>query len=112
MDTKGMHLLCDIWFDEPVDNKLVDKLTSVVDENLTVMNRSRYDFEPEGSTIAYILAESHFTVHTYPEHQYISMDIYICTDEIDLDGILEKMLSGIKVSKMTKNLVVRGISQD
>lgn len=111
MDTRGKHLLCDLWFNDEVNNQLVDRLTSVIDENLTVMNRSRYDFEPHGSTLAYILAESHFTIHTYPEHKYLSMDIYICTDEVDLDAILEKMVAGLNVRKMTKKLVVRGVEQ-
>jgi S-adenosylmethionine decarboxylase len=112
MDTKGKHLLCDIWLDESVSDELVKKITDVIDTNLTVMNRSSYKFEPEGLTVAYILAESHFTMHTYPESNYLSVDIYICSNDFDLDLLLVKMLDGLKVRKLTKKLVIRGIEQE
>lgn len=112
MDVKGRHLLVDLWLDEKMTDEIVNKIASVVDEDLTVVQKNQFYFEPYGLTMAYILAESHFTVHTYPEHNYLSMDIYICNEEINLDLILEKMLSGVKVKKLTRKLLERGLESD
>jgi S-adenosylmethionine decarboxylase len=109
MDTTGKHLLCDIWFNDEVDNKFCMEFAATVEEELTVMHRSVYEFEPVGITIAYILSESHFTLHSYPEHKYVSLDIYICNDSIDLDAILEKMLTHKSVVKMNKQTITRGV---
>ncbi len=109
MEVKGRHLLVDLWLDQELNDELMKKFTNVIDEDLTVVQKNQFHFEPYGLTVAYILAESHFTVHTYPEHKYLSMDIYICNDAINLDLILEKMLSGVMVKRINRKILDRGI---
>jgi len=37
-------------------------------------------FEPQGVTILYLLSESHFSIHTWPEHKCCAIDFYHCGD--------------------------------
>jgi S-adenosylmethionine decarboxylase len=37
-----------------------------------------HQFEPGGATGLVLLAESHLAVHTWPERQFVSIDLYVC----------------------------------
>ena len=46
-----------------------------------------YNFNPIGASGVVILAESHFTVHAWPEHNYAAVDFFAC-GSIDFDAAL------------------------
>jgi S-adenosylmethionine decarboxylase proenzyme len=46
--------------------------------NFTVLNRAEHEFEPHGYTVLYMLSESHMSIHTFPERNYASFDLYSC----------------------------------
>jgi S-adenosylmethionine decarboxylase proenzyme len=37
-----------------------------------------HQFEPQGVTGLLLIAESHLSVHTWPEHGYAAVDLYTC----------------------------------
>ena len=45
---------------------------------VTILNISKYKFEPQGFTILALLAESHISFHTFPEKNIISFDFFTC----------------------------------
>ena len=45
---------------------------------LTVLGHYFHQFEPCGVTGAVVLAESHVTVHTWPENGYVALDVFVC----------------------------------
>ncbi|TAG75248.1 MAG: S-adenosylmethionine decarboxylase proenzyme [Burkholderiales bacterium] len=45
---------------------------------LTVVGERAYEFEGGGYTLATLLAESHVTLHTWPELDRVAMDVYVC----------------------------------
>ena len=67
-------LLCDA-------SRLIDLLqTCVMDAGFTILNQVSHCFpEPgRGFTGVLLLAESHASIHTYPEHGYAALDIFTC----------------------------------
>lgn len=46
----------------------------------TVLNRFSHKFEPQGITVVYALAESHLSIHTFPENGCCAIDVYTCGD--------------------------------
>ena len=84
MTFAGTHLLIDIWqahgLDEMerVENALRDS-TNI--SNATLIQTHLHRFTPSGgiSGIA-ILAESHISIHTWPERGYAAVDIFMCGD--------------------------------
>ena len=46
----------------------------------TVLNRFSHQFHPQGCTVVYALAESHISIHTFPEGGSCAIDVYTCGD--------------------------------
>jgi S-adenosylmethionine decarboxylase len=49
----------------------------------TIMESAFHRFEPQGVSGTVILAESHLSIHTWPEKGYAAMDFYTCGDHTD-----------------------------
>lgn len=94
----GTHVCCDFTINKDYSNHLCDPFRfkhSLVDScevhGATVLNVNIHEFEgtlPSGFTIVLSLAESHASIHTWPEHNAAAMDIYTCGD-IDPSNILD-----------------------
>jgi len=58
---------------EGIMNRIAEKC------GFTVVSRAFHQFEPHGATGVLVLAESHFSAHTYPEHNRIYIDVFCCS---------------------------------
>ena len=89
------HMICDI---KNIRNKnlihdlkkmelLLETICKAYD--FTVLNRASHEFSPQGLSILYLLSESHISIHTFPERDYIALDIYTCREYTDNSVYLE-----------------------
>ena len=53
--------------------------------NATVLNLISNKFEPQGITAIALLAESHISIHTWPEARYSAVDIFTCGQNMKPD---------------------------
>jgi len=53
--------------------------------NAKVLNLISNKFEPQGVTAIALLAESHLSIHTWPEAQYSAVDIFTCGQNMKPD---------------------------
>jgi len=66
----------------------------------------QHGFDPCGFSAAVILAESHATVHTWPEKGEVVLDYFSCSESPNFDDFIEYFLrSGFEV--VDKKIVVR-----
>ncbi len=77
----GEHITLDIIgttqeYDPNFFEKLVYKIAKKA--KVTVLEISKYKFEPQGFTLVALLAESHISFHTFPEKGIISFDFFTC----------------------------------
>ncbi len=77
-------------------------LKAAHESHATVISSSFHNFEPQGVSGVVIIAESHFTVHAWPEYDYAAVDIFTCGDSIDL----EKAVDSLAVSLGSDHVVV------
>lgn len=56
--------------------KFIEKL------KLEVVNYTSHNFRPQGATLIYILSSSHLIVHTWPEDNYLHIDLLVCSKPI------------------------------
>lgn len=71
----------------------------------TVLNRFYHQFHPQGITIVYALAESHLSIHTFPEKGSCAIDVYTC-GEMDTRGGMQVLIdyfSPIEISMQELN---------
>ena len=81
MTKVGEHITLDIIgtkkeYEPSFFEKLVYKISKKA--KVTVLNISKYKFEPQGFTLVALLAESHISFHTFPEKGIISFDFFTC----------------------------------
>ena len=78
----GTHLLLDLWGAKHLDDlECMEKaLHDCVDQcGATLLHIHLHHFTPSGgiSGVA-VLAESHISVHTWPERDYAAFDVFMC----------------------------------
>ena len=66
----------------------------------TVLNRFSHQFHPQGVTVVYALAESHLSIHTFPENGCCAIDVYTCGEMDSMKGmrVLIEHFNPIEVS--------------
>ena len=77
----GEHITLDIIgtdkeYDPSVYERVINEIAKAA--KVTILNISKYKFEPQGFTILALLAESHISFHTFPEKGIISFDFFTC----------------------------------
>lgn len=77
MDTTGNIVMCDVIVEDFI-NIYENALKAIKETGLTPVAYKEHKFTPHGKTMVWILSESHFIIHTYPEHNYLSIDCYTC----------------------------------
>jgi len=78
----GRHLLFDCWNASNLDNlELIEKalLDAVLATRSTLLHIHLHHFPQNGgvSGVA-VLAESHISIHTWPERDYAALDVFMC----------------------------------
>ena len=77
-------------------------LDAVKVANSELVKMSSYKFGNGGVSVIAIVAESHISIHTWPEHGYATVDVYTCGEhtkpEEAFDFIVRK-LAPIRVEK-------------
>lgn len=110
MENNGRHVLADLYLAGwPGDDAVMAACEHALSESrMTVVSQTIKRFSPHGVTAVWVLAESHFTLHTYPEHGYLSVDCYTCGDEGRPDLAVDALLAGLEVRASRVRELVRG----
>jgi S-adenosylmethionine decarboxylase len=81
----GMHLMGDLY-DCACDTDLMVNRLRLREQCLGLIERSGLNaigdyfhaFTGGGVTGSVVLSESHMSLHTWPEHRYVTLDVYVC----------------------------------
>jgi len=113
----GKHVFGELYFDKPT--KLIDLelMKNIVIEaakvgNMHIVNISSFRFEGDhgtngGVSVMAIILESHIAIHTWPEENYATVDIYSCGANSDPHKAFDYIVSVLKPIKYTKNYADR-----
>ncbi len=72
---------------------LVDRL--IAENGLQKLGEVYHDFQPAGYTAVVCLSESHLSIHTWPEHGRVNIDIYLSNYLRDNDGTVDQLYSAM-----------------
>tara|TARA_A100001391_G_scaffold156852_1_gene115054 strand:+ start:688 stop:1032 length:345 start_codon:yes stop_codon:yes gene_type:complete len=81
---------------------------AVKESNATVVAEKYHNFNPHGLTGVAVITESHISIHTWPEHRYVAIDVFSCDDKIDHKKILKYLKVHFFSSRTKSKSVKRG----
>jgi len=90
----GTQVLADFYECEEDELKDSAKIQEIMLEaariaKCTIVTHTFHTFSPYGVSGAVIVAESHLAIHTWPEHRYAAVDIFTCSDSMEIDKAIE-----------------------
>jgi S-adenosylmethionine decarboxylase len=87
LNALGTHLLVELRDCNPEILKSLEKVRNVLvsaakEAKATIVDISFHEFNPFGISGVVVIAESHLTIHTWPEYNYAAVDIFTCGEVI------------------------------
>ncbi|MFC1566391.1 adenosylmethionine decarboxylase [bacterium] len=88
MESLGKHLIVELYdcnHKSITDVKSVEKIMveAAQTTDAHIVDVIFHSFNPFGVSGVIVIAESHLAIHTWPEYNYASIDIYTCGDIVD-----------------------------
>ncbi len=88
MRALGFHLLIEFYGCGHGILNDVGKIKNLMDEAAIVSGASIVEsvfhrFDPHGVSGVVVIAESHLTIHTWPEYGYAAVDLFTCGEDVD-----------------------------
>lgn len=74
---------------------------AVRDSGLTVVDEGFYKFSPHGFTCFLLLAESHASLHAWPEYGYCAIDLFTCAIGKDLLPLIQRIRDELGATHFT-----------
>ena len=79
MDPRGTHVLVDLYGCKKMPEDAVGFIRGAAEAaGLKILREVAHNFEGGGATALLLLETSHASVHTWPECNYVSFDLYSC----------------------------------
>ena len=121
---KGLHIIADLYNCQKGDYLLSSGnlrelcVNACTDAGLTVLGDHFYQFDGAdgtqlgGSTGAVVLAESHLAIHTWPERDGATLDVYVCNYTCDNTGkaeaVYKTLMKALKPADVLVERIQRG----
>jgi len=111
----GRHVILDFWGARELDNPELMETTlrrCVEEAGATLLHIHLHRFSPSGglSGVA-VLAESHISVHTWPENEFAAFDIFMC-GETRPDKAVEALQQAYRPARVRMVEHLRGVNGD
>ena len=108
----GVHYIADVYA-PLIDLKVVPKqfLAGFIEaarDWFTVLGQGTHQFNPHGWSVLVELAESHIAIHTYPERNMLTFDVYSCGDERKAREAFWQLLAMFRARSVTWQRIERG----
>ncbi len=56
-----------------------------------VIKTTHHLFVPHGITCLFLVSSSHFALHSWPEHKFVTVDLFICGDGVPINECIEQL---------------------
>jgi S-adenosylmethionine decarboxylase len=106
----GIHLIIDLYGASHLsDMAYIEKtMRACVDASrATLLHIHLHHFEPDGVSGVAVLAESHISVHTWPESRYAAFDVFMCGDTKP-EVCIEIMREAFEAERVDVQEILRG----
>ncbi len=108
----GRQVIADFW---DVENNIESKSEieeilqqAAIESKATPLKITSYEFNPCGITSVILLAESHISIHTWPELKYVAIDAFTCGEHTIPMNAIDYLRKVFKPQKMSLKEFTRG----
>lgn len=115
---KGLHILAELHGCEAGAAPLRDVaalraacLDACRTAGLSIVAEAFHGFAAAGATGAVVLAESHVAVHTWPELEAVTLDIYVCNYSQDNRAAAEAAFDALRAAFRPARVVRRDVNR-
>jgi S-adenosylmethionine decarboxylase proenzyme len=110
----GQHLLIELHDCDPtalndlssIRNTMLDAARTVC---ATVIGVTEHRFSPQGVTVVVVIAESHLSIHTWPEHSYAAVDVFTCGHGLVTSTVVDLLSERLGAGHVSAVEIQRGI---
>ncbi len=114
MEARGTHIICEL---SGCDARVLTDLGRVRSimvaaakaANAEILKVAFHRFHPQGVSGVIVIAESHLSIHTWPESGYAALDFYTCGDHTDPWRACEYAAERLGARTMLTTAIKRGI---
>lgn len=114
MNALGRHLLLEL---KGADGRILNDLHFIKDVMLkaaeeagaTMIDYSFKKFHPQGVSGVVVIAESHLSIHTWPEYGYAAVDIFTCGENLKPDHAAQILIKELRSKEPALMEIKRGI---
>jgi S-adenosylmethionine decarboxylase len=113
----GSHLLIELYGCKSVtleqETIVGDAMReAAIESDATVVAQSFHEFKPYGVSGAVIIQESHYTIHTWPEHGYAAVDLFYCGGTVKVHKAVEVLRQRFQPERIKFLVVRRGLQSE
>ena len=113
----GTHIIVELSDCHPKVLADVDRVRNILiaaakEANAEVLQTAFHRFAPQGVSGVVVIAESHLSIHTWPEYGYAAMDIYTCGDKTDPWKACRYAAAEFQAKQMLTTEVRRGMTNE
>ena len=109
----GVHAIIELYGcpfvllnDESYIRRVIQQASAAAKTHL--LNLTSHRFSPQGITALGLLAESHISIHTWPEAGYAAADLFTCGDKISSIDASRKITELLKADRHSVRYLTRG----
>lgn len=114
VEPDGTHLLADLHGCSHLDDPALIEAAmraAVKASGATLLDIRLHHFgNAAGVTGVALLAESHLSIHSWPEHGYAAVDIFLCGRRHDIDAALAVLVAALAASHVVQHRLNRGMA--
>ena len=107
----GVHLIIDLHGAERLDDleHIETTLRRCVEASrATLLHIHLHHFQPNGVSAVAVLAESHISIHTWPDANYAALDVFMC-GSADPDACIPVLREAFSAKRVGVNEILRGL---
>ena len=114
MNALGRQLLIEL---QDCDKEVLNDLGFLRDAMVTaaigcgamVMGESFHQFSPQGVSGVVVIAESHLSIHTWPEYGYAAADVFTCGGSVHPEKAVEVLVEKLGAKNHSLMEIPRGV---
>ena len=114
MNALGRHILvelhdCDREALNNLDFVREVMLKAAIDCGAVILGESFHRFSPQGVSGVVVIAESHISIHTWPEYGYAAADVFTCGTSVNPEIAAQVLIEKLGSKNHTLTEIKRGV---